>query len=209
MPVVVVDHPLVTHKLSIIRDAETSSKKFRDIVSEITLLLTYEATRDLPLREAEIRTPLCPMKARMLADGRFVITPILRAGLGMVGGMLAIFPLAKVAHIGLKRDEKTALPTTYYFNIPPDLSGSTVIVVDPMLATAGSMCAALELIKRSRPRTIKALCLIAAPEGRDRIERDHPDVTVYVGAMDERLNEKAYIVPGLGDAGDRIFGTLD
>ncbi|MCB2154769.1 uracil phosphoribosyltransferase [bacterium] len=208
MAVKIVDHPLITHKLSIIRDAETSTKKFREIVSEITLLLTYEATWDLPMVECEIDTPICRMKTRTLENGRFVITPILRAGLGMVQGMLNIFPLAKVAHIGLQRDEETALPRTYYYNIPPDLSGSTVLVVDPMLATAGSMSAAVDLIKKSRPQEIKAICLLAAPEGAARMERDHPDVNVYVGAMDERLNEKAYIVPGLGDAGDRIFGTL-
>lgn len=208
MAVITVNHPLIEHKLSLLRDKTTSMKKFRELVSEITLLLTYEATRDLSMTPMEIETPLCRMQARTLLDGRFVITPILRAGLGMVQGMLSIFPVAKVAHIGLKRDEETALPHTYYVNLPPDLAGSTVFVVDPMLATAGSLCAALTLVKQSRPACVRALCLIAAPEGRARVLRDHPDVDVYVGAMDERLNEKSYIVPGLGDAGDRMFGTL-
>lgn len=208
MAVTVVNHPLITHKLTIARDKNTSCKKFRDLVAEITLLLTYEATRDLPMREVEVETPLTKANFEMLARGDFIITPILRAGLGMVQGMLSIFPLAKVAHIGLKRDEKTALPHTYYYNIPEDLHEATIIVVDPMLATAGTMCAAIDLIKKSHPKKIKALCLLAAPEGKARIERDHPDVDVYVGAMDERLNDRSYIVPGLGDAGDRIFGTL-
>lgn len=207
MPVHVVNHPLIAHKISILRDRETSMKKFREIVSEITLLLTYEATRALPTREVEVETPITRTRTRMLEEGDFVITPILRAGLGMVPGMLSIFPLAKVAHIGLKRNEETALPETYYFNIPPDLTGATVLVVDPMLATAGTLCAAIELLKRCGPRSISAICLIASPEGAARIERDHPEVAVYVGAMDERLNEKSYIVPGLGDAGDRMFGT--
>jgi uracil phosphoribosyltransferase len=208
MPVVVVDHPLITHKISILRDKSISTGKFRDLVAEITLLLTYEATRDLPLRETEVETPLCRAQVQTLTKDDFVITPILRAGLGMVPGMLSIFPVAKVAHIGLERDEETTLPRTYYFNVPPELGGCTVILVDPMLATGGSLSAALDLIKERGAKSIKAICLIGAPEGRDRIERDHPDVSVYIGAMDERLNERAYIVPGLGDAGDRMFGTL-
>lgn len=207
MPVHVVNHPLITHKISILRDRETSMKKFREIVSEITLLLTYEATRTLPTRLVEVETPITKTHVRMLEAGDFIITPILRAGLGMVSGMLSIFPLAKVAHIGLKRNEETALPETYYFNIPPDLTGATVLVVDPMLATAGTLSAAIDLLKKCGPRKISAICLIASPEGAARIERDHPEVDVYVGAMDERLNEKSYIVPGLGDAGDRMFGT--
>lgn len=208
MPVHVVSHPVITHKLSVIRDKSTSVREFREIVSEITLLLTYEATRDIPTTERDIETPLCPMRATVLADeGRIVLIPILRAGLGMVPGMLAIFPLAKVSHLGIKRDEETAKPTTYFFNVPHNLEGATVIVVDPMLATGGSLCAALTLIKRSRPKLLRALCLIAAPEGRDTVERLHPDVDVYVAGMDSHLNSKAYIVPGLGDAGDRMFGT--
>lgn len=208
MPFTVVNHPLITHKVSILRNIDTSTKKFREVVSEITLLLTYEATRHLPTREVEIETPLCRTKVQMLTHDEVVITPILRAGLGMVEGMLAIFPTAKVAHIGLKRDEETALPHTYYYNMPKRLSESTVIVVDPMLATAGSLCAALDLIKKDGPRAITAICLLAAPEGRARIEREHPDVHVFVAALDECLNSKSYIVPGLGDAGDRMFGTV-
>ncbi len=208
MPVIVVDHPVITHKMNVLRDKRTGVQDFRQAVSEITLLLAYEATRDLPLHTCKIETPLCAMQSQTLSGDDFVITPILRAGLGMVHGMLSIFPNARVAHIGLQRDEETALPHAYYSNIPATLNDATVIVVDPMLATAGSLSAALDMIKQHNPAHIKAICLIAAPEGQARIERDHPDVSVYVGAMDERLNDKAYIVPGLGDAGDRMFGTL-
>lgn len=208
MPVVTINHPLVTHKMTILRDIDTSTKKFREVVDEITLLLTYEATSDLELEECDIETPLCPMRAQRLNSNEFVIAPILRAGLGMAPGMLDLIPHAKIAHIGLKRDEETAVASTYYSNIPSNLENSTVIVVDPMLATAGTMCAALGLIKELHPKAIKAICLIAAPEGARRVTEEHPDVDVYVAAMDEKLNEKCYIVPGLGDAGDRIFGTL-
>lgn len=194
--------------MAILRDRDTSMKKFREIVSEITLLLTYEATRDLPLTDVDVETPLCTMRGKRVTDMEFVITPILRAGLGMVQGMMSLFPLAKVAHIGLKRDEETALPETYYYNIPKKLEGSTIFVVDPMLATAGTLCAALDLLKKSNPHAIKAICLIGAPEGKKAVEEAHPDVNVYVGAMDERLNDRAFIVPGLGDAGDRMFGTI-
>lgn len=208
MPVIVVEHPLITHKITILRDRETSTKKFREAVEEITLLLTYEATRHLPMREVEVDTPLCRTKARKLEDEELIITPILRAGLGMLTGMLAIFPTAKVVHIGVKRDEETAQPHTYYSSLPDDLSDSRVLVVDPMLATAGSLCSAIKLIKNSNPKEITAICLIAAPEGSARVEQEHPEVNVFVGAMDERLNERAFIVPGLGDAGDRMFGTV-
>lgn len=208
MPVHVVNHPLITHKISILRDKTTSTKKFREIVSEITLLITYEATRHLSMQEVDIETPICTTKAWMLKDDKLVITPILRAGLGMLQGMLSIYPPARVAYIGLKRDEETRLPNTYYYNIPDNLEGETVLVIDPMLATAGSMCAAIDLIKKSKPREIIAICLIAAPEGQAMVEKHHPEVQVYVGAMDEKLDERAYIVPGLGDAGDRMFGTL-
>ncbi|MDX2177453.1 MAG: uracil phosphoribosyltransferase [Candidatus Sumerlaeia bacterium] len=208
MPVHIVNHPLITHKISVIRDKRLGTRDFRTIVSEITLLLTYEATRDFPLKEVEIETPVCTTRARVLPDeGRVFLIPILRAGLGMVPGMLDIFPLGKVAHIGLRRNERTALPETYYYNLPEGIEGATAIIVDPMLATAGSLSAAISLVKKNRPRVIRAICLIAAPEGRERIERDHPDVDVYVAAMDERLDERKYIVPGLGDAGDRMFGT--
>ena len=208
MPVITVNHPVITHKMAILRDMTTSTKKFRELTSEITLLLTYEATRLMPTEEVTIQTPMQSMVTHRLLNDGVVITPILRAGLGMVEGMLSIFPAARMAHIGLKRDEETALPMTYYYNMPPSLEHSTVLVVDPMLATAGSLCAALDLVKKSGPAEIIALCLIAAPEGAARVERDHPDVPVYVAAMDECLNEKSYILPGLGDAGDRMFGTL-
>jgi uracil phosphoribosyltransferase len=205
---IIVDHPLIQHKLTIIRDKNTSPKKFREVVNEITLLLTYEATRDLELKEVKIETPLAETVGKTLSSTNVVIAPILRAGLGMVNGMLNIFPLAKLAHIGLYRDENSFKPITYYLNIPNDLSGCIVIVVDPMLATAGSLCAAIDIIKEYNPKQIKAITLIASPEGRQKLEEKHPDVTVYTGALDERLNEKAYIIPGLGDAGDRLFGTI-
>jgi uracil phosphoribosyltransferase len=208
MAVHAVSHPVITHKMAILRDRETSTKKFRELTNEITLLLTYEATRHLPTHEVEVQTPMAVMRTQCLRNEGLVIAPILRAGLGMVDGMLSIFPNARMAHIGLKRDEETARPQTYYYSMPPNLESSTVIVVDPMLATAGSLCAALELVKQSKPAEILALCLIAAPEGARRVEAAHPDVDVYVAAMDECLNEKSYIIPGLGDAGDRMFGTL-
>lgn len=207
MPIHVVDHPLITHKLTLLRDRNTDTKNFRELTSEITLLLTYEATRDLPTEEVEIETPMCRTVARRLVNDGLVIAPILRAGLGMVEGMLSIFPAARLAHIGVKRDEETALPHSYYFNIPNHLGNSTVIVVDPMLATAGSLCAALDFVKESAPARVMALCLIASPEGAARVESEHPDVSVFVAGMDERLDERAYIIPGLGDAGDRMFGT--
>jgi uracil phosphoribosyltransferase len=208
MPVHIVNHPVITHKISTLRDKNTPMREFRRTVAEITLLLAYEATRDLGTVTKPIETPLCPMDATVLAQTDFVIVPILRAGLGMVEGLLHVLPEARVGHIGLRRDEKTALPSRYYYNIPDNLEQSTVLALDPMLATAGSLSEALTLIKRSRPANIRAVCLIAAPEGRARIERDHPDVQVFVGAVDDHLDERAFIVPGLGDAGDRMFGTL-
>lgn len=208
MPLHVVTHPLITHKMSILRDKETGTQLFREVVSELTLLLCYEATRDLHLRACELETPLCKMHTQTLSGSDFVIAPVLRAGLGMVNGMLSLFPNARLSHIGVRRNEETALPSTYYTNIPNQLEDSTVFVVDPMLATGGSLSAALSLLKERRPRVLKALCLLAAPQGRERIERDHPEIDVYVGALDQKLNERAFIVPGLGDAGDRMFGTL-
>lgn len=207
MALKVVEHPVITHKLNILRNEKTGTQEFRSVVSELTLLLSYEATRDLPVHSCQVTTPLTIMTSKTLSGSDFVICPILRAGLGMVHGMLSVFPDARVAHIGMKRDEETALPMSYYQNVPNDLSQSTVIVVDPMLATAGSLSAAIDLVKKHNPKTIKAICLLAAPEGGKRIEQDHPDVDVYVGSLDEKLNEKNYIVPGLGDAGDRMFGT--
>ena len=207
MPLHVVDHPLIVHKLSILRDKTTSVKKFREVVNEITLLLAYEATRDLSMDDVDVETPLCTAHTQMLKQGELVVAPILRAGLGMMPGMLDILPTARVAHLGLKRDEQTHKPITYYMNMPTSLKGAIVLVVDPMLATAGSLCAAIDLLKEQQPAKIVAVCLIAAPEGAQRMETTHPDVHIYVGALDEKLNERAYIVPGLGDAGDRMFGT--
>ncbi|MBI1290977.1 uracil phosphoribosyltransferase [bacterium] len=208
MPVQIVNHPLITHKLAILRNKETSTKKFRDLVHEITMLLAYEATRGFPTVPVTVETPICPMETAMLRTENIVVAPILRAGLGMLEGILAMYPPARVAHIGLRRDEETKKPVTYYYNVPDNLEDTTVMVVDPMLATAGSLCAALDLIKRGRPRQVVAICLIASPEGAAIVSSRHPDVSVFVGAMDEKLNERAYIVPGLGDAGDRMFGTV-
>lgn len=207
MAVEVVHHPLIAHKISLLRDRSTPMKDFREIVGEVTHLLVYEATRDLPLREVTIETPLCQATVPMLNEPEIVVAPILRAGLGMLPGMLNILPRAPVAYIGLERDEYTHQPRTYYYNVPANLANATVIVVDPMLATAGSLCAGLDLVKKESPARILAICLIAAPEGKQRVEQAHPDVPVYVGALDTHLNEHAFIVPGLGDAGDRMFGT--
>ncbi len=207
MPFHVVDHPLIQHKLAILRDKDTSMRKFRELVSEITLLLAYESTRRLPTIPVEVETPLCRTTGATLDCVDLVISPILRAGLGMLPGMMEIMPTARIAYIGIKRDESTKEPQTYYFNVPNHLENTVVLVVDPMLATGGSLCGAIELVKRKNPREIIALCLIASPEGRDRVLEDHPDVSVFVGALDERLDENCFIVPGLGDAGDRMFGT--
>jgi uracil phosphoribosyltransferase len=208
MPVTIANHPVITHKLATLRDKFTTMPEFRRTVSEMTLLLTYEATRDLQTVTQTIETPLCTAQVQVLAQSDFVIIPILRAGLGMVDGILHVLPGARVGHIGLRRDEETAVPSRYYYNIPANLEQSTVIALDPMLATAGSLCEALTLIKQSNPASLRAVCLIAAPEGRDRVEREHPDVQVFVAAVDDRLSEHCFIVPGLGDAGDRMFGTI-
>ena len=205
--VVVMDHPLIQHKIGIIRRTETSSKEFREMIGEIAMLMCYEATRDLKLEEVEIETPITKMTAKELAGKKLAVVPILRAGLGMVEGMLAMIPAAKVGHIGMYRDEKTAEPIEYYCKLPADCANREVFVVDPMLATGGSAVAALDMLKEKGVKNIRFMCIIAAPEGIKRLTEAHPDVDLYVGALDDHLNEQKYIVPGLGDAGDRIFGT--
>ena len=203
----VFDHPLILHKLGIIRSKDTGVKEFREIISEIAMLMCYEATRDLPVEEAEIETPVAKAKAYRLAGKKLAVVPILRAGLGMVDGMLALIPSAKVGHIGLYRDPDTLEPVEYYCKLPQDIAGRDVIVVDPMLATGGSASAAVSFLKKRGCRSIRLMSIIGAPDGVRRIQADHPDVDIYVAAVDDRLNEHGYIVPGLGDAGDRIFGT--
>ena len=205
--VTIMDHPLMAHKISILRDKATTTKEFRDLVSEIATLIAYEATRDLPLRDVEVETPLTKTICKEMAKD-IAIVPILRAGLGMVEGVLTIAPFAKVGHIGLYRDHETLEPVEYYCKLPPDLDERVVFVVDPMLATGGSASAAIDFIKQRGAKCIKLLSVIAAPEGIERITKDHPDIQVYVGQKDERLNENGYILPGLGDAGDRLFGTI-
>lgn len=203
----VLNHPLIQHKLSILRDKETSVKEFRELVSEIAGLMCFEATRDMPTEEVEIETPVAKAKVRRLAGKKMAIIPILRAGLGMVDGILSLVPGCKVGHIGLYRDPKTLQPVEYYCKLPNDIADREIIVLDPMLATGGSASAAIGFIKLHGGRHIRLMCIIGAPEGADKVLRDHPDVDVYVAAMDEKLNDHGYIVPGLGDAGDRIFGT--
>ena len=203
----VLDHPLLQHKLSIIRDKETPVKEFREMVSEIATLMCYEATRDLPLEEVEIQTPITTAKVNRLAGKKLAIVPILRAGLGMVDGILSLIPSAKVGHIGLYRDPETLEPVKYYCKMPKDIAEREVLIVDPMLATGGSATAAITFIKEYGCKNVKLLNILAAPEGVARIRKDHPDVDIYVAALDEKLNDHGYIVPGLGDAGDRIFGT--
>ncbi|MBP5721767.1 MAG: uracil phosphoribosyltransferase [Bacteroidales bacterium] len=202
-----IDHPMVQHKLSIMREKETGSKDFRQLLREISLLMGYEITRDLPLTELEIETPISKMTASRVLGRKMAIVPILRAGLGMVDGLLDLVPVAKVGHIGLYRNEKTHEPVVYYCKLPEDINDRLVIITDPMLATGGSSCDALDMLKERGCTNIKLMCLVAAPEGIARVQAAHPDVDIYVAAIDERLNENAYIVPGLGDAGDRIFGT--
>ncbi len=203
----VYDHPLIQHKLSILRDKNTSVKEFREIVGEIAGLMCYEATRDLPLEEIEVETPVATAKAKRIAGKKLAIVPILRAGLGMVDGMMAMIPSCKVGHIGLYRDPKTLKPVEYYCKLPPDVDERDVIVVDPMLATGGSASAAVGFLKDHGCRHIKLMCIIGAPEGVKTMQENHPDVDIYVAALDDHLNDHGYIVPGLGDAGDRIFGT--
>ena len=203
----VYDHPLIQHKLSILRDKNTSVKEFREIVSELAGLMCYEATRDLPLEEVEIETPVAKAKCKRIAGKKLAVVPILRAGLGMVDGIMAMVPSCKVGHIGLYRDPETLEPVEYYCKLPADVSERDVYVVDPMFATGGSASAACTFLKQHGCRQIKLMCIIGAPEAWEKMQKDHPDVDVYVAAMDERLNDHGYIVPGLGDAGDRIFGT--
>lgn len=205
--VTVFDHPLIQHKLSIMRDKDTSSKVFRELVSEVAMLMCYEATRDLPLEEVTIETPVAPAKAKRISGKKLAVVPILRAGLGMVDGMLTMIPNAKVGHIGLFRDPETLLPVKYYCKMPKDIAERDVIIVDPMLATGGSATAAVDFMKEYGCKHIKLMCIIGAPEGVKKVQDDHPDVDIYIAALDEKLNSHCYIVPGLGDAGDRIFGT--
>ena len=205
--VCVFDHPLIQHKLSILRDKKTSVKEFRELVSEIAMLMCYEATRDLPLEEVDIETPIAVAKCHRISGKKLAIVPILRAGLGMVDGMVNMMPNVKVGHIGLFRDPQTLEPVKYYYKMPPDIKERDVIVVDPMLATGGSASAAIGFLKADGVRHIKLMSIIGAPEGVKRLQEEHPDVDIYVAAMDDHLNENCYIVPGLGDAGDRIFGT--
>ena len=203
----IVDHPLVAHKLTILRDKNTSTKDFRELVSEIGMLITYEATRDLPLTEKEVETPICKTVAPTLKGKKFAVVPILRAGLGLVDGVLRMVPSARVGHIGLYRNEETLEPVKYFCKMPKDIAERDVLIVDPMLATGGSASAAIDFMKEYGCTNIKLMVLLAAPEGIERLQKDHPDVDIYCGAVDDHLNEHGYIVPGLGDAGDRIFGT--
>ena len=203
----VMDHPLVAHKMTILRDKNTSVKDFREIVSEIGMLITYEATRDLPLTEKEVETPICPTTAPTLKGKKFAVVPILRAGLGLVDGVLRMVPSARVGHIGMFRDEETLEPHVYFCKLPKDVAERDIMVVDPMLATGGSAEAAISALKERGCSNIKLMVLVAAPEGIARIQSGHPDVNIYCGTVDQGLNERGYIVPGLGDAGDRIFGT--
>ena len=204
---VIMDHPLIQHKIGIIRKKDTSSKEFREMISEIAMLMCYEATRELPLTDVEIETPICKTTVKELEGKKMAVVPILRAGLGMVEGMLAMIPAAKIGHIGLYRDPETLVPVEYYCKLPKDCAEREVFVVDPMLATGGSSIAAIQMLKDKGVKHIHFMCIIAAPEGVKRLKEAHPDIQLYVGCKDRCLNENAYICPGLGDAGDRIFGT--
>ena len=203
----IADHPLIQHKVSILRDKNTSSKQFRELIREITQLMVYESTRDLPLCDVQVETPLAITTGKQIAGRKLAFVPILRAGLGMVDGAVDLVPSARVGHIGLYRDEETMKPVEYYCKLPGDIEEREVIVLDPMLATGGSAIDAIAQIKQRGPKSIKFMCIIAAPEGLKALSEAHPDVQIYCAALDEHLNEKCYIVPGLGDAGDRIFGT--
>ena len=203
----VIDHPMIQHKLTIMRKKETGSKDFRELLKEISLLMGYEVTRDLPLDDIEIETPICKTMAKKVSGRKLAIVPILRAGIGMVDGLQTLVPVAKVGHIGLYRNEETHVPVVYYCKLPEDINQRLVIVTDPMLATGGSACDALSMLKERGCNNIRLMCLVSAPEGIARVQKEHPDVDIYVAAVDDHLNKDAYIVPGLGAAGDRIFGT--
>lgn len=205
--VIVMDHPLIQHKIGYIRRTDTGTKDFRQTISEIAMLICYEATRNLPLADTQIETPICETTVKQLKGKKMAIVPILRAGLGMVDGILSLIPAAKVGHIGLYRDPETLEPVEYYCKLPADCDEREVFVVDPMLATGGSSTAAIQMLKERGCKNIHFMCIIAAPEGIERMTKAHPDVDLYIGALDEKLNDHGYIVPGLGDAGDRIFGT--
>lgn len=206
-PMILIEHPLVQHKVALLRSKDTGTKEFKELVCELAMLMCYEATRDLPTEEAQVETPVAVANVRVLAGRKLAFVPILRAGLGMVDGMLSMIPAAKVGHIGLYRDPETLEPVEYYCKLPNDISERDVILLDPMLATGGSACDAVSLLKKRGARHIKFIGIIAAPEGLNKLHEEHPDVQIYVAALDDKLNEHGYIVPGLGDAGDRIFGT--
>lgn len=203
----IIDHPLVQHKLTFIRNKATGPKDFRELVNEVSMLMAYEVTRDLPLQEVEVETPVAPAKGRTIAGKKLAVVPILRAGLGMVNGILKLIPTAKVGHIGIYRDPETLQAVDYYCKLPEDIEERDIILVDPMLATGVSAVASIKFLKEKGARSIKLVCLIAAPEGIEAVSKAHPEVEIFVGAVDECLNEHAYIVPGLGDAGDRLYGT--
>lgn len=205
--VFIMDHPLIQHKLTLLRNKNTGAKEFRELVSEIAMLMCYEATRDLPLKEIEIETPVAVAKTKVISGRKLAFVPILRAGIGMVDGVTKLVPAARVGHIGLYRNPDTLEPVEYYSKLPSDITQRDVIVIDPMLATGGSAIDAISIIKNSNPKSIKFMCIIAAPEGMNALTKAHPDVKIYCAAMDKCLNDHGYIVPGLGDAGDRIFGT--
>lgn len=207
MTPMIFDHPLIQHKISLLRNKNTGSKEFRELVGEVSMLMCYEATRDLPLKEVEIETPVALAKTKVIAGRKLAFVPILRAGIGMLDGVLSMVPAAKVGHIGLYRDPQTLQPVKYYCKLPSDINEREVIVLDPMLATGGSAVAAIQMLKESGAANIKFMCIIAAPEGLNALTEAHPDIQVYCAALDEKLNDDKYIVPGLGDCGDRIFGT--
>lgn len=207
MQVKVIDHPLIQHKLTLLRDIRTGTKDFRELLEEVAMLMAYELTRNLPLTEIEIETPVAKCRSQVLSGKKVGVVPILRAGLGMVNGVLRLIPAAKVGHIGVYRDPQTLKPVEYYCKLPPDVSEREVIIIDPMLATGGSSVAAIDMLKRSGAKQIKLMCLVAAPEGVKVVNDSHPDVEIYTAAVDSHLNDHGYIIPGLGDAGDRIFGT--